>query len=98
MKYIPDEITEQINKIAKHVKEAFMALELDKGIMLNILVHPRSRDMVHNQRQYAENRARYVAARLKQAFTENRWHGEWEEGGFGIIIAPEGHTLKLEEE
>jgi hypothetical protein len=96
MKYIPNEIIEQLNKIQKHVVEAFMALELDKGIMLNILTHPHSRGMIHNQRQYAENRGRYVVSRLKQAFRENRWHGEWEEGGKGIIIAPEGYTLEEE--
>tara|TARA_R100001163_G_C4949314_1_gene117775 strand:- start:363 stop:650 length:288 start_codon:yes stop_codon:yes gene_type:complete len=93
---IPEEITEQLKKIQRHVVEAFMALELDRGIMLNILVHTHSRDMVHNQRQYAENRARYVVFKLKQAFRENRWNGEWEEGGKGIIIAPEGYTLEEE--
>lgn len=73
-----------------------MALELDRGIMLDVLVHRHSRGMIHNQRQYAENRARYAVHKLKKAFLENRWNGEWEEGGKGIIIAPEGYTLEEE--
>ena len=94
---IPDEVSEQLNKIEEHVKKAYMALELDKGIMLDILLpNNQSRTIVLNQRQYAENRARYVVHKLKQAFRENRWHGEWEEGGIGIIIAPEGYTLEEE--
>tara|TARA_R100000353_G_scaffold155100_1_gene113925 strand:+ start:1321 stop:1611 length:291 start_codon:yes stop_codon:yes gene_type:complete len=96
MKRIPEEIYEQLEKIKKHVEEAFMALELDRGIMLNVLVHGRSRHMINNQREYAENRARYVVHNLKKAFWENRWNGEWEEGGKGIIIAPEGYTLEEE--
>jgi len=93
---IPDEVIEKLNKIAKHVKEAFMALVLDRGIMLDVLLPNQNRTMVRNQRQYAENRARYVVHKLKKAFRENRWNGDWEEGGIGIIIAPEGYTLEEE--
>lgn len=71
---IPDEVNEQIDKVAKVIRETIEQIPLDWEF-LQLLVHPRSQRVVSTQEELAKHYERRMRAKLGYMWKDGRWDG-----------------------
>ena len=71
---IPDEVNEQINKVAKEIREAIEQIPL-KWEFLQLLVHPRSKRVVSTQEELGKHYERRMRAKLGHMWKNGQWDG-----------------------
>ena len=72
---LTDEVKEQIERVAKAVREAIEQIGQDWEI-LQLLVHPRSERVITTQKELAKHYEGRMRAKLAMFYKQGRWNGE----------------------